>query len=264
MSRQLVRDSIAAVVVISATIGLALWYEPADQISQADEFDRRSPSGPVEVSGTVNLSNQRIYSFSLKQDEADRLTRVSFPNVTLVTYRHRSSNRSYLLVDAESDRELEQSVEQYADEPDESVIRWDNESRQVVIVDRKTGPKPVRQPPPLVHDLIAIPHYEPTGTTTAMGTGVTIYRPTNGWYNEPGRFLTSDTVRVSGVSGVMLVDHSTDRLVYSNVSYLAIPAKTWGMFLYRRLVGETHGTEVDYRYRSGSTALDRPTWVSDG
>ena len=226
MSRQLVRGAIAAVVVISATIGLGMWYEPADPISQADEFDRQSPSGPVEVSGTVHLSNQRVYSFSLQQDEAARLTRVSVPNVSLGTYQHRSSNRRSLLVEAESDRDLDQSVEQYADDPDESVIQWNNDSRQAVIVDRRIGPDPGPRPPSLVHDLIAIPRYEPAGTTTVMETGVTIYRPTNGWYDEPGRFLTDDTVRVSGVSGVMLVDHSTDRLVYSNVSYLAIPSST--------------------------------------
>ena len=113
--------------------------------------------------------------------------------------------------------------------------------------------RPVRHPTGSrhrVYDLIAIPRYEPDGPTTVMGAAVTIYRASNGWYDEPGRFLTSDTVRVSGVAGVMLVDQSTDRLVYANVSYRATPPKTWGMYLFRRLVGPVRRTDVDYRYRS--------------
>lgn len=264
MSRQLVRAAIATAIVISVIAGVAVWYEPHDQISRADEFDRRSLSEPARVSGTIHLNDQEVYSFSLQQDETNRLTRVSFPNVTLDTFQHRPSDRSYLLVDAESDGALDRSVEQYADEPDEAVIRWDNESRDAVILDRGTGPAPDRQPPPLVYDLIAIPRYEPDGITTMNGTSVTVYRPSNEWYDQPGRFLRSDTVRVSRASGVVFVDPSTDRLVYSNVSYLATPSKTWGMYLYRRFVGEGHATEVDYRYRSGSTAIDRPIWIPDG
>lgn len=206
------------------------------------------------------MDGRTIVRYAVDVVGETRHSRLSVSNTTYETYAN-GSGATYTRIDAATGEAYARALDRVAAADGRTVIRRDDAARTAVVVDRSPDRERASQPIPRLAFALSLPAAERIGTRTYRGTRVAVFRPRNGWYDEPARFVGTETVRVTGASGVFYVHERTGRLYRANVTYRVTPADSWGSYLLARLSGRVSTTTVRFEYAPAGHDVSRPAWA---
>ena len=247
-------------VVILVGVGVSVGYHPPPASNDARAFDRTRPGADYHADGELAVDGRTVVRYTVDVVGDRRRSRLSVPNATYVTYAN-GSGVTYTRLDATTAAAYARYLDRIAIAEGRTVVRRDDASHTAVVVDRTPDRVRSTQPTPRIAFALSLPAAERTGTTTYRGTRVAVFRPRDGWYDESARFVDTDTVRVSGASGVLYVHGETGRLYHANVTYLVTPGDSPGSYLINRLSGRSSTTTVRFAYRGTGRNVSRPGWA---
>jgi len=105
--------------------------------------------------------------------------------------------------------------------------------------------------------------YDQRGQETYAGRTVTVYEPTDGWYEPSNSDLLAREYRILDAEGSVYLEEETNALLYADVSYTIVVASDYREYLYQRLTGEEvleHELSWEFTDEGG---VKEPEWMDE-